>query len=339
MKRIAIVTGVLFVFASCSRATDSKPPAPPTTSVGSKLPAATTGEVPTDAHIGVSGLVTLVHDPSSMTIGMVKVESEQKTAHGETIPRHTAYLAVADSAAMTPKPGFGVEHYGKFYLYQITGELEIQAGSGSTNWDEKKPEKKCWSDPNNMISVPHLKQTLSHECKNPPDNAATIKVIGGVTGRAYVKSEVLRDYRFNGDPPVARDTRVARLVDLAYKSDTIEIRQNGAVVLTVTRSGSNELYVVFVNATSDDLHKALSGAASIEVPDHHFKAYYNGCDLVPDKRPIPWPSSDKCPADDPPLWTQGTPFPPPRASRKTMSIKAWDVYLIGSVDCGPDQWP
>src|SRR5205814_2157624 len=141
-----------------------------------------------------------------------------------------------------------------------------------------------------------------------------------------------------GNQAVVRDARVARLVDLAYTSDTIEIKQNGAVILTLTRSGNKELYAVFVNAAPNALHDALNnGTMPIEMADHHFEAYYNRCSTASDKRPIPRPASTVCSVvDTSPAWTTGTPFPPPPVFSRTKTITTAEVFLIGSVDCGPD---
>ena len=333
---------LVVAFCSCKKSL-----APNSTS-SAPLPAATKtaslGVVsgpPTDAHIGVTGLSTLTHDTKSVTIEMQEISAPMHTHEDGDVPVHTPYLVVPDNAKISPLP-FGIEHTQGFFLYQLAGDMEIDAGSGSPSWKDSAPSTRCWSDPSNMISVPHI-AVLDTSCSSStPQNAAKVKVSGGLDAKAYVKSTRLRDFGVKGKSPNVKDARIARLVDLAYKSDRIVIKQGGSPVLTLTRNGSAELFAVFVNASSADLHSALGGAVSTDAVDHHFEAFYNRCKTAADKRPVPRPNTTTCPADTPPAWTTGTPFPPPATLAKTTGkslLSPWDVFIVGSVDCGPDQWP
>src|SRR5437879_733081 len=104
MKRLAILACVLSLCAACNRHTGSTSPEPPTTSSGPKTPQPpASSAAPTEAHIGVSGLITLLPDSSSITIDMISVPVAMATHEGEDIPSHAAYLVLPDSATISPK--------------------------------------------------------------------------------------------------------------------------------------------------------------------------------------------------------------------------------------------
>jgi hypothetical protein len=289
-----------------------------------------------NVHIIFTGICTLLHNrnagPTEVDIPLL-LHDRQSTGTKEPIPHHEAFLvlnAEYDVIDESKRQYTFASYDGQMYriIYLDDDDLRIRGIAGKVRGSESEVASPCQgTDYENLYWIPRLSRILrSTHPEQPIPLAARVRLAGGRM-LAYVAGRYIWDFKETENDPPYHTQAIAQIVDWQFSmggSLVIDFDPNGERYLSV-RSVSGPIVIAIGSAP--DIVGAVSRTVQHDHDtDPHFETYY---DRVADdhKIYIPFKNSDSsCPVYPLPPW---------------MPKWLWDPApaIVGSVNCGPDQWP
>ena len=289
-----------------------------------------------NVHILFTGICTLLHDrnvgPTAVEIPLL-LHERQSSGTNEPIPPHEAFLVLNAKYDIIDKSGreYAFASYdGELYriIYLDDDKLRVRGLSGRVRANEYDSADPCqYADYENLYWVPRISRLLGAKHREQPIPLAAKMTVADGRMLCYVASRYIWDFKEDAGGPAYVTQAIAQIVDWQFSmgsSVVIDFDEEGRRYMSVR---SDDAPIVIAIGSAPDIVGAVSHTVQHDHDtDPHFETYY---DRVADDHKIYIPFKNKdnsCQIGAPPPW---------------MPTWIWDPApaIVGSVNCGPDQWP
>jgi hypothetical protein len=289
-----------------------------------------------DVHVLFTGICTLVNPPTGPTaVEIPLLLFDRKTTNtNEAIPPHEAFLVVSTDYDIIDYSGRRYEiatYIDKRYriIYLDNDELAVRNTTfGKVTAKEFDPGDPCQKgDSDNLYWLPRISRLLKFTPQEQPVAPAGRMALSGGHLYAYVMNTYQWEFKETASSAAYQTQALAQILDWQFRIGDALLIDFGPGRYVAVRSKDGSPIVVALGS-APDIKGAVMGTVTHDhvTTDPHFEVYY---DRVGEDHKILLPFKKEgyeCQDYDPPTWMPNWLLPRGKP-------------IVGSVNCGPDQWP